>query len=132
MIAGFSGFGLSARVSFSNRRQPAVSAAESKCIDRLALKYDRVVARLLELPQSLIHGDFFASNILFDGSRSPPRIAPLDWELAAIGPCGLDLAALVAGRWNDDERRSMALAYFENSTFQRRHRRGGKRLLDLP
>ncbi len=33
--------------------------------ERHALRYDEVVARLLELPTSIIHGEFFPSNILF-------------------------------------------------------------------
>ena len=41
------------------------------------------------------------------------RICPVDWELAARGPGLLDLAALSAGRWSDDERDRLARAYFE-------------------
>jgi Phosphotransferase enzyme family len=87
-------------------------AAELQRIDRLAERYDRVVARLAELPASLLHGDFFASNILIDQSGPALRISPVDWEMSAIGPRGIDLAALVAGHWTDDERHSLAMAYF--------------------
>ena len=31
-------------------------------------------------------------------------IAPIDWEIAAVGPGLLDLAALTIGKWTDAER----------------------------
>jgi len=64
------------------------------------------------LPVSLLHGDFFASNILIDASGPTLRISPVDWEMSAIGPRWIDLAALIAGHWTDNERRSLAMAYF--------------------
>jgi aminoglycoside phosphotransferase (APT) family kinase protein len=101
---------------FLRRREPTPAAAELECIDRVAERYDGVVARLAEFPVSLIHGDFFASNILVDQSPSALRICPVDWEMSAIGPRWLDLAALIAGQWSDDERSSLAMAYYEEST----------------
>ena len=77
--------------------------------------YDRVVARLLALPATLIHGEFYASNVLVDNPGRPRRVAPVDWEQAAIGPGLVDLAALTAGRWSDADRRRIAMAYREAS-----------------
>jgi hypothetical protein len=88
-------------------------ALEVRRLERLGEQYDGVLARLAELPQSLIHGEFFPSNVLVDDRESPPRICPIDWELAGIGPRWLDLAALMAGNWRDDERESMQRAYYE-------------------
>ena len=97
---------------FLHQNESRRPAAELNRIDRLAERYDRVVARLADLPVSLLHGDFFASNILIDQSGPTLRISPVDWEMSAIGPRGIDLAALVAGHWTDDQRHSLAMAYF--------------------
>lgn len=40
-------------------------------------------------------------------------MAPVDWEMAALGPGLVDLAALVAGGWSDEQRTAIAQAYFE-------------------
>jgi aminoglycoside phosphotransferase (APT) family kinase protein len=48
---------------------------------------------------------------LVDGSRTPVRIAPVDWEMAGVGPGLLDLASLVAGQWGETDRLAMVAAY---------------------
>jgi phosphotransferase family enzyme len=68
--------------------------------------YDRVVDLLAGLPVTLIHGEFYASNILVAGER----IAPVDWEMAGIGPGVLDMAALSSG-WGDVQRATIEAAY---------------------
>jgi aminoglycoside phosphotransferase (APT) family kinase protein len=73
--------------------------------------YEDVVERLLALPQGLIHGDFYPSNILVAESR----ICPVDWELSAAGPLLLDLAALTTG-WPDGDVEAIADAYGEVSS----------------
>jgi hypothetical protein len=77
----------------------------------LAAHAPALVDELLDFPLGLIHGEFYASNIMVADSRSDWRICPLDWERAAIGPALIDLAALVAGRWSEDVRFQMAAAY---------------------
>ena len=52
------------------------------------------------------------------------RICPVDWEMAALGPGLIDLAALVSGNWSSDQRNSLAGAYFEEFG------RGGRNLTD--
>jgi aminoglycoside phosphotransferase (APT) family kinase protein len=101
---------------YVRRREPCPSPAEIDRIDRLGEHYDRIMDRLAELPVSLIHGDFFASNILIDSSLPVPRICPVDWELAAVGPRLMDLASLVAGHWTENQRRELAMAYFTEAT----------------
>jgi hypothetical protein len=76
----------------------------------LAKRYGDVVERLLELPPTFIHGEFYASNVLVDG-ESPTRVCPIDWEIAGVGPGLIDLAALAGGKWGEDERASLAAAY---------------------
>jgi aminoglycoside phosphotransferase len=82
----------------------------------IVARYDAVVERLCALPVTLIHGEFYASNVLVDGGRT----APVDWEMAGIGPGLIDLAALTSGAWSDDERTSIASAYgvFDQEAFE--------------
>jgi hypothetical protein len=80
----------------------------------LARHHDAIVHRLLELPRTFIHGEFYAANVVVaagaQGAESIVR--PVDWETAAIGPGLVDLACLLAGRWTDDERADVADIYF--------------------
>jgi hypothetical protein len=70
--------------------------------------YDDVVERLLALPQGVVHGDFYPSNVLVAGER----ICPVDWDLAGAGPLLLDLAALASG-WSEEEQTAIVAAYGE-------------------
>lgn len=80
---------------------------------RLGARWERVVDRLSEWPPSLVHGEFYPSNVLIQQAGGPVRVRPVDWEMAGIGPGLLDLAALTAGGWTEDERRRLVAAYFE-------------------
>lgn len=73
--------------------------------------YAVVVRRLLELPATVAHGEFHASNVLVDPSRPGTRVWPVDWEMAALAPGLMDLADLTAGKWTEAERGEMAGAY---------------------
>ena len=81
-------------------------------LERLAGRYDRVVERMAALPVTLLHGDFYASNVLVQEAGEDTRVCPVDWEMAAVGPGLIDLAALTAGRWTEEERTALALAYY--------------------
>jgi hypothetical protein len=78
---------------------PSLSAIESA--------YERATTRLLKQPLSLIHGEFYASNVLVDGNR----VCPIDWETTALGPGLIDLAALTAGKWDENARMDFMMAY---------------------
>ena len=80
-------------------------------IERLASRYERVVARLTALPRTLVHGEFFASNVLVEETPWGLRVCPVDWEMAGIGPGLIDLAALIAGNWTEEEKQALALSY---------------------
>ncbi len=73
-------------------------------------RYDAVVDSLTELPVTLVHGEFYPSNILVDLSLTEPRVCPIDWEMAATGPGLLDLAALSAG-WDGATRELLVESY---------------------
>jgi hypothetical protein len=77
----------------------------------LAARYESLISRLTALPRTIIHGEFYASNVIVQAESAAMRICPVDWEMAAIGPGLLDLAALTAGRWPEQERLQLALAY---------------------
>jgi hypothetical protein len=77
----------------------------------LAERYDSVIEQLVALPLTFIHGEFYASNILIQSSGIKPRVCPIDWETAAVGPGLMDLAALVAGNWSGEEKVALATTY---------------------
>lgn len=81
--------------------------------NRLAAGYEQVVQRLASLPATFIHGEFYASNILVrKEDAGGVRICPVDWEMAALAPGLIDLAALSSGKWSEEERRQLAHAYW--------------------
>jgi hypothetical protein len=90
------------------RRAHALLGAQ---LDRLNARYEQIIEILLALPRTLIHGEFYPSNILVDQSQSRLRVCPVDWEMAAIGPGLLDVAALAAGKWSREQRLCFAEAY---------------------
>jgi aminoglycoside phosphotransferase (APT) family kinase protein len=89
---------------------PAGGPARSG-LDRLAGHYDRVVERLLALPATFLHGEFYASNVLVQETATGLRVCPVDWEMAAVGPGLVDLAALTAGAWSEAEQDDIAATY---------------------
>jgi hypothetical protein len=73
--------------------------------------YEAVVDRLTALPVTVIHGEFFPSNVLTEELATGVRNCPVDWETAAVGPAHLDLAALSAGSWPEAARVDLAREY---------------------
>lgn len=78
-------------------------------VSLLGIPHARAVERLLALPQAVIHGELYASNVIAVGER----ICVVDWETAALGPEVIDVAALTSGSWSESERERLALAYFD-------------------
>lgn len=87
--------------------------------------HEAAADRLGALPPTLVHGDFYPSNILVArrdraGGETGSgilhfRLWPVDWELAGVGSGLLDLAALMAGDWPPAQRRALALAYLDEA-----------------
>ncbi|HET7177808.1 MAG TPA: hypothetical protein VFI63_03885 [Solirubrobacterales bacterium] len=93
-------------------RAPGQPASRAGSIEWLARRYDQVVEGLLALPKTVIHGEFYASNVLVAGGAPAPRVAPVDWELAAAAPGVVDLAALISGGgWEEEDREAIVAAY---------------------
>ena len=72
-----------------------------------------VADHLASLPPTLIHGEFYPSNVLVSDAASARPICPVDWETAGIGPGVLDIAALTAPSWSDADRTRIVRAYVE-------------------
>ena len=70
--------------------------------ERLMTRWFEVsVAHLVNQPRTLVHGDSYATNYMVQPGL---RIRPIDWDTAAIGVAGWDVARLVAG-WGPDRPR---------------------------
>jgi hypothetical protein len=96
-------------VAFAQQRV----ALERRRLDWLASRYERVIEHLLALPACIIHGEFYASHVLVQQTPATTRLSPVDWEMAALGPGLVDLAALIAGNWSEPEKLAMAAAYHD-------------------
>ncbi len=92
-------------------RAPGQPASRSRSLDWLGERYEPLIEGLLALPKTVIHGEFYASNVLIEGDAPAPRVCPVDWELAAAAPGLIDLAALVSGGWRDEDRDAIVSAY---------------------
>ncbi|GAB4448211.1 MAG: hypothetical protein OHK0015_52780 [Chloroflexi bacterium OHK40] len=84
----------------AERGHPALARFE-----RLGAGLERLVAELLTMPQSLVHGDLSCHNLAVQPERT---IRPLDWEWAAIGLPAWDVTRLASG-WGDQRQRLLAL-----------------------
>jgi len=92
-------------------RRFAVGDAAGDFLERLSRRYEALVEGLLALPRTVVHGDFHAANVLVGGAPGAVRVAPVDWELAALGPGVIDLAALTSGEWSGRQRELIVEAY---------------------
>ena len=89
----------------------AVAEVPRGALDDVSGVWERVVARVAAWPHGIVHGDYHPSNVLVARTGLDPRIRPVDWELAGIGPGLLDLAALTSGSWSAADRERIAVAY---------------------
>ena len=100
---------------FFAANDPVPSRRGRAALRWLAERYHKVIERLLSLPQTVIHGEFYPSNVLVAGSLAHPVACPLDWEMTAVGPSVVDVAALTSGEWRSQDRRAAIAAYVEGS-----------------
>jgi hypothetical protein len=102
-LAGFSHMHAYDAGYFRRIREAAVAAVRDLAPasgDRLAAAAEGAAPLLEPLarrPLTLVHGAFLPINILVDRDRAPPRVCPLDWELAGVGPGLYDLGFFVDG-----------------------------------
>jgi thiamine kinase-like enzyme len=118
------------RIWLKRARNHVARADEPEILLHLAACYERLIERLIRFPATLIHGEFYASNILVPATEpAGRRVCPVDWEMAAIGPRALDLAALTAGNWTREQRDDLVDAYYR-ATDGAQASDGGRRALD--
>ncbi|MEE2769120.1 MAG: oxidoreductase family protein [Actinomycetota bacterium] len=65
---------------------------------------EATLTRLASMPETLIHGDLRADNLLFP--RGGNRVALVDWQGVARGPAGWDLAYLISQCLTVEDRRA--------------------------
>ena len=87
------------------------SAEKQARIKDLAATFQKVVESIMKLPRTFIHGEFYASNVLVQQISEGLRVCPVDWEMAGVGSGIMDLAALTSGKWTEDEKTTIAMAY---------------------
>lgn len=95
------------RAAAAARQQPMERRARTKDVLE---SYAALLPRLSALPAGIIHGDLFPSNVVVGDAGGRPRICLVDWELAAVGPAAVDVAALTTG-W-DEARRSELIGVY--------------------
>jgi hypothetical protein len=102
---------------FVRQRDKSADRTATRAIDGVAQNYGWVVQRLLKLPRTIIHGEFYPSNVLLENPETDAlRVCAIDWEMAAYGPGLIDLAALSSGSWTAEERETMAWNYYSALT----------------
>jgi hypothetical protein len=69
-------------------------------------RFEDVVALLLASPPTVIHGEYYPSNVLFRGGT----VYSVDWESAAVAAGEIDLAALTED-WGAEIERQCELEY---------------------
>ena len=80
-------------------------------------QYEDVITFLAALPRKVIHGEFYASNLIISYSDSEiTRICPVDWGTTAVGPTLMDVAALTTGQWGRREKGLILAAYLDESS----------------
>jgi aminoglycoside phosphotransferase (APT) family kinase protein len=82
------------------RRTALIASTPTVALPWVVVVCDRAVQALAVLEkggQTLIHGEFYAGNVLVRGGV----IYPVDWESAAVGAGEVDLAALIE-HWPDE------------------------------
>jgi hypothetical protein len=83
-------------------------------LDRIVRAHETAVERLASMPQTLVHGELYPSNVLVAAGSTGIRVCPIDWETAGIGPGVVDLAALATG-WSSAAADLLAEAYREEA-----------------
>ena len=100
-------------VTFVSDGDKSAERKAATAVRWLESRYGQVVERLTSLPVTVIHGEFFASNVMLDQTQAVLRVCPVDWEMAAIGPGLVDLAGLTSGGWAREKKDAMAMAYYD-------------------
>jgi Phosphotransferase enzyme family len=105
--------------AFAERPNDPQNRNAKAALTWLAARYEKVVEQLVALPPTFIHGEFYSSNVLVQSQIGKIRVCPVDWEMAGWGSGLIDLAALTAGKWSEEQRTNLARVYFETQSVTR-------------
>ena len=72
----------------------------------LCTRLEKEITALVALPQTVIHGEYYPHNIMFQSGV----VRPVDWETAAIAPGEIDLATFTEG-WPREVARKLETEY---------------------
>jgi hypothetical protein len=89
-----------------------LSVVERDALAGVVAGYLDVVTRLEQLPPTFLHGELYPSNVIVDSRGGALDVWPIDWEMAAVGPGFLDVAALVTG-WDAGRQVALVGAYVD-------------------
>ena len=95
----------------AGRFAPSLASARRSAIEQLVAGGAELARRFDALPVTFVHGEFYASNVLIEDAAGSPRVRPVDWEMAGVGPGLIDLAAITAGKWTSEQRAAFAEEY---------------------
>lgn len=94
------------REEFGSRLSPAALALGEDLNIHLESLLDDIESR----PQTIVHSDFRADNLLFDSTSATDPVIVLDWQLAIRGPGILNVARLLCGSLNPRDRAAVELS----------------------
>ena len=80
--------------------------------EKLKGKTLKVYNRLMEVPQTFIHGDFRLDNLFFYGDGA--SIAVIDWQGYAYGPATWDVTRFLVGSLDPEDRSAKVLDLLKN------------------
>ena len=75
----------------------AHSSEFGKRLEPIVARYGAAVEVMTAQPKTLVHGTYRPPQIIFDKSRDPVRICPVDFEKAAVGASLYDLTFIADG-----------------------------------
>jgi hypothetical protein len=91
-----------------------IAGRDRPLVERALIRHGALLHLVDGLPHGIIHGEFFAQNVLLRRDQATDVIAVIDWETAATGPQYVDLVSISAGRWTRSQRMAMRRAYFDS------------------
>jgi hypothetical protein len=74
--------------------------------EALATRIGALLDRACDQPQTLMHGDFRADNMMFEAGASAAPFALVDWQIVMKGPGAFDLAYMLSGSVTVEDRRA--------------------------
>jgi len=73
------------------------SSRASRRAAALLAGYEELAAAMANQPRTLVHGNYRPKNVVVERPSRHARVAPVDWEVAAIGSSLYDLGHLLDG-----------------------------------